>query len=346
MIPIPTRPALIAAKVVNPQQGRNYAYVRSVQEPCLLRGPQIRAQTEPQANAIQSLYMALNPNQLGKPLSKVRKLLKKMRKQPPPEQVHDLRTNTRRVEASLKALQLDTRRKGRRVLKTLTPLRKRAGRVRDLDVLTGFASGLPRNGNQDAIVQLLEHLGQSRHQAARKLYKSLRKRRRTAATRLKGCALLIERNLNGRGKRQKDEWSANATADALQLSAQLASWPRLTPQNLHPFRLKVKELRNVLKMAGDEREFGKKLGDVKDAIGEWHDWTVLSSITRKTLGKSQGKSLVQRIDDVAKQKEESALKLSNQLRSQYFKEGSTNERNPRSKGIPEPVLKSVAELAV
>jgi CHAD domain-containing protein len=84
--------------------------------------------------------MALDPKELKKPLSKLRKLLKKMPKQPTPEQVHDLRTNTRRVEASLKALQLDRNGEGRQVLKAVTPMRKRAGGVRDMDVLTGFAS--------------------------------------------------------------------------------------------------------------------------------------------------------------------------------------------------------------
>jgi CHAD domain-containing protein len=69
--------------------------------------------------------MALDPKELQKPLSKLRKLLKKMPKQPPPEQVHDLRTNSRRAEATLKALQLDRKRKGKRVLKTLTPLQAR-----------------------------------------------------------------------------------------------------------------------------------------------------------------------------------------------------------------------------
>lgn len=112
--------------------------------------------------------MALDPKELKKPLSKLRKVLKKMPKQPPPEQVHDLRTNTRRIEASLAALQLDRKRKGKRLLKAITPLRRCAGDVRDMDVLTGFASGLSSHDNQQAVVQLLESLGESRFQADRR----------------------------------------------------------------------------------------------------------------------------------------------------------------------------------
>jgi CHAD domain-containing protein len=203
--------------------------------------------------------MALDPNEVQKPLSKLRKLLKKIPKQPTPDQVHDLRTNSRRIEATVKAVQLDRKRKGRRVLKTLAPLRKRAGRVRDMDVLTGFAAGLSANGNQEAFVQLLEHLGESRFQAARKLHKSVVKRRRTAKMRLKHCSSLVDRNL-GSGKRRSGEWQANAAADALRLSVEIAGWPRLTTQNLHLFRLKVKELRKRSEDDGKGRRSRRQIG--------------------------------------------------------------------------------------
>jgi len=288
--------------------------------------------------------MALDPREVQKPLSKLRKLLKKMPKQPTPDQVHDLRTNSRRIEATVKALQLDRKRKGKRVLKTLTPLRKRAGRVRDMDVLTGFAAGLSANGNQEAVVQLLDRLGETRFQAARKLHKSVVKRRRTAKMRLKRCLLLVDRDL-GSGKRRFGEWQANATADALKLSAEIAGWPRFTTQTLHPFRLKVKELRNVLRMTGKDDELVDRLGEVKDAIGEWHDWTVLLDIARDVLGTSESRSLTGHINEITNQKERAALEVANRLRDHYFSANRQNARRSRKQGIPQPVLKSAARLA-
>ena len=287
--------------------------------------------------------MALDPREVQKPLSKLRKLLKKMPKQPTPDQVHDLRTNSRRI-ATVKALQLDRKRKGKRVLKTLTPLRKRAGRVRDMDVLTGFAAGLSANGNQEAVVQLLDRLGETRFQAARKLHKSVVKRRRTAKMRLKRCLLLVDRDL-GSGKRRFGEWQANATADALKLSAEIAGWPRFTTQTLHPFRLKVKELRNVLRMPGKDDELVDRLGEVKDAIGEWHDWTVLLDIARDVLGTSESRSLTGHINEITNQKERAALEVANRLRDHYFSANRQNARRSRKQGIPQPVLKSAARLA-
>lgn len=287
--------------------------------------------------------MALDPKELKKPLSKLRKLIKKLPKQPTPEQVHDLRTNTRRVEASLKALQLDRNGEGKQVLKTLTPVRKRAGDVRDMDVLTGFAATLACNGEQDAVVPVLEYLGETRFQAARKLHKSVAKRRQFASKRLRQCSRVITKNLDG--SESPDEWRANATADALELSAEVAKWPRLTNDNLHPFRLKVKELRNVLKMAGEKGELVDRLGEVKDAIGEWHDWTVLSSIAKDALKKSENRSVLRHIDEITKQKQQRAFELANRLRSQYFSDGRKNGRQSRGEGIPAPVLHSAASLA-
>ncbi len=94
--------------------------------------------------------MALDLNRAEKPVRKLRKLLKKMSNPPTPEEVHDFRTNSRRVDATLKAFSLDSEPSSRRLLKRLARLRKRAGKVRDMDVLTDFASGLREKMNAPA----------------------------------------------------------------------------------------------------------------------------------------------------------------------------------------------------
>jgi CHAD domain-containing protein len=66
----------------------------------------------------------------------------------------------------------------------------------------------------------------------------------------------------------------------LKLSIELATPATLNRTNLHAYRLKIKERRYVLEMADDpgNQEFIDKLGEVKDAIGEWHDWEELIAI--------------------------------------------------------------------
>src|SRR5438874_2703059 len=58
----------------------------------------------------------------------------------------------------------------------------------------------------------------------------------------------------------------------IQLSLELKSPTRLNRSNLHPYRLKVKELRNLLQLsdqAGDPK-FLEKLGEVKDTSGSMY----------------------------------------------------------------------------
>src|SRR2546423_5679867 len=107
--------------------------------------------------------MALDANRAEKPVRKLRKLLKKMPAMPGADDIHDFRTNSRRIEATLQALSLDSEDACRQILKRISRLRKRAGKVRDMDVLTDYLSSVSRHdGEKECHVQLLEHLGAQR----------------------------------------------------------------------------------------------------------------------------------------------------------------------------------------
>lgn len=290
--------------------------------------------------------MALDPKKLDKPLIKLRKLVRKMSKVPTQDEVHDIRTNTRRVEATLEALQLSRTPKGRRVLRAVTPIRKKAGDVRDMDVLTGFSATLSSSRDAQCLVTLLEHLGEERARAASKLQNAVAKRRKTASKRLKACASLIEKNFaNGTAKAQR-EWAEDAVAAALRMSGELTRWPRLSTANLHPFRLKVKEIRYVLQLSGQDDEFTERLGEVKDQIGEWHDWTELDGIANDILSDCKNCSVIHQIEQTAKQKFETALATARQLRSKYFEpEGGRQKRSSKKATVKGTVLKTTARLA-
>src|SRR5256885_13729874 len=90
-------------------------------------------------NLLGAVTMALDSDQVQKPVRKLRKILKKISRNPSPAKVHDLRTRTRQIEAALGALALDSNRNGRKLLKSLSRVRKNAGRVRDMDVLISYA---------------------------------------------------------------------------------------------------------------------------------------------------------------------------------------------------------------
>src|SRR5947208_6259351 len=197
--------------------------------------------------------------------------------------VHQLRTRTRRMEAMVYALRLDFRKNERLLLKAIKPVRKKAGKVRDMDVLTGFASQPALNDEKECTVRLLEHLGGQREVHARKLEKIAAVQAPEIRRRLKRSARFLENALQPAKKRGKGrEWPTEAAALALRLEAELRSWPALSRRNLHPFRLRVKELRYVLQMAKDtDSEFIATLSEVKDVIGEWHDWEELAGIAEE-----------------------------------------------------------------
>ena len=112
--------------------------------------------------------MALDRKRLLKPVKKLRKLVRKLDSEPALGQVHDLRTNTRRFEAAFEALSPDARGVGKSLMKDLRRCRKRAGRVRDMDVLTQYASSVYLTGEEECTVRLLEHLGVRRQKYATK----------------------------------------------------------------------------------------------------------------------------------------------------------------------------------
>jgi len=289
--------------------------------------------------------MTLDAKKLDKPLLKLRKVVGRMSKVPTQGEVHDLRTNTRRVEATLAALQLDRKRKGRRVLSAVTPMRKKAGDVRDMDVLTGFAATLSSDGDDQCLVKLLEHLGEERGNGANRLRKTIANDSKIARKRLKACSTVIEKRFNRHSARQEREWPVNATAAALRVSGELANWPKLSAENLHPFRLNVKELRYMLQLSGEDTELTERLGEVKDEIGERHDWTELSAVAKEVLSDCKDCKVLAQIQETAKRKYEKAVKSAQELRGQYFDSGRGNQKTHR-KTVKEGVLKASAKLAV
>ncbi|PWU08593.1 MAG: hypothetical protein C5B51_07635 [Terriglobia bacterium] len=293
--------------------------------------------------------MALNQKRLVKPMKKLRRLFSKLDSDPVPEQVHDLRTNARRFEAAFQALALDDAGIPNSVLKDLARLRKRAGKVRDMDVLTEFAATIRPHDEEECHVRLLEHLGARRQKQARKLNADVRKLGPVLRKEIDRAASRTVKLLRANGGGTADNIGATATATAVKLSAQLASPPRLNKTNLHPYRLKVKDLQNVLLMAeGPSRpRFVEDLGQVKDAIGEWHDYAELLAIASKILNHTGRCSLLADLKRTVESKYDEALALAVKLRETYLDKGSRpNKKGPAAAGTPRPpVWEAMAQLA-
>jgi len=287
--------------------------------------------------------MALDSGQLDKPIRKLRKLLKKMPAEPTPKQVHDLRTNSRRLEAMFEATGPDQN--GRKILKQVSRLRKRAGKVRDMDVLTGYAAELAQTGDeQDCAVRLLEHLGAVRRKKAGKLSQAaqqsapeLRKRLKRGSNRLQKR---VSRNSDGSP-------SSHITSAALRLLSELEQPHQLNKTNLHPYRLKVKELQNLLRLAenGRDQEFVESLGEAKDAIGEWHDWVELESIAKGVVDHPRCQ-LLQDLRKKAEARFTHALAVTEKMGKEYVSASSRRPHGQRKGPHPAgPVWSATSALA-
>jgi CHAD domain-containing protein len=282
--------------------------------------------------------MEIELKNLQRPLRKLGKEFRNLSEDPSEEDVHKLRTQARRLEAILTALALAEEKDSRRLLKEVAPVRKAAGGVRDMDVLTAKVLGLTGKDTDSGLVRLTEHLGGMRMEGAHQLFKQVSKHRKTARRRLKQHSQLIEKEF--------PQNESKSVAVVLQITEELSRWPRLTKQNLHPFRLKVKELRYILQLADDANsEFVDKLGQVKDRIGDWHDWLELSKIASEVLdGRADGEVL-KRIKTIEKKTLQQALATANGFRQTYLGTKTEPRKLPRTAGPAGLATKGKKRLA-
>lgn len=269
--------------------------------------------------------MALDAKTVHKPFRKLEKLLKSFPDEPSPEDIHDVRTQTRRIEAIVDAFH--GRKSGKSLVKTLKPIRKVAGEVRDMDVLTDFTVSLKPGGDGDCRLQLMEYLAAQRKKSAAKLARRVRAHAKRVRASLKQYGKFAEDGLDAasapsakpKATREGREKSVDSMATSLDLEQELRAWPKLTQKNIHPFRLKVKEWRYVLQLGQDRNsKLIEALVEVKDRIGLWHDWNELSGIAGKILDHGARCSIAAQIRARTKDELERAVKKANAFRAQYL----------------------------
>jgi CHAD domain-containing protein len=274
--------------------------------------------------------MAEELERARKALRELSKTLKSLPVDPPPNEVHKLRTTTRRVEAIVSVLAQLEGKESRRLLKSIEPVRKAAGGVRDMDVLIGNARKLARQSNGDSlarlpgdsVARLTEQLQIARQHSAVELRRAIGKRRDSARDNLKEYIGLV-RAESARAKRSS---SANGSAEndgihtaAINVLRELGEWPPLNAENIHEFRLKVKMLRYILQLSADANDrLGDALGNVQRRIGDWHDWHQLQEIAREILNQERDEALLARISQTTTRRFGHALAAANAFRRKYL----------------------------
>ena len=267
--------------------------------------------------------MAEELERARKAVRELSRTLKRLPNDPPPGEVHKLRTTMRRVEAIVSVLPQADAKEQRRLLQSIEPIRKAAGDVRELDVMIGNARKLAHKAPGDSLTRLMEQLHIARSQNAVELRRVLGRRRSAARKKLKEYSNLI-RTAAAHAKKaasagrsaDASDWIHSAAANVVRA---LGDWPPLNAENIHAFRLKVKELRYILQLSADGNpEVGEALGDVQRRIGDWHDWHQLLEIAREILNQEQDAALLTRVEETDGRRFKQALTAANRLRGKYL----------------------------
>jgi CHAD domain-containing protein len=215
-----------------------------------------------------------------------------------PRSVHTLRTLTRRVEACLRAITEDHRGAHsltsavRKLLKTLSMLRKAAGRVRDLDVQRKLVLEVAGNGRGE------QHAYPTEDADVKRIGSFCKVRRKDAADRLgkllTSHELILERDLEAVAMALKSftgqEASPAATATRWVRKAGRSD-KKLSKSALHEFRKETKLARYLAEMQPDSQTaalLARKLQTIQNAIGKWHDMDLLVATMKPLLGKDAG----------------------------------------------------------
>jgi CHAD domain-containing protein len=239
--------------------------------------------------------------------------LTKLTKEPVPESVHKFRTNSRRVEAVLSEVAPELNRNNKKLLQLLSRLRKKAGRVRDLDVEITALRGLKIPEGNGHKSQFVNALVQERSKREQKLAKAFD--RQTAA------------KLRKRLKRAAGEIEIPKNAEPLTLTlSKLAKLGRdhlpLTEKTLHRYRIIGKRARYIAELADHDSEAKRivdQLKHMQDVIGDWHDWLKLTQRAEALFGGVRDSALVAMLRNVTQAKFRQSVDAVAETRAALFK---------------------------
>jgi CHAD domain-containing protein len=238
--------------------------------------------------------MSVDQTQCRAVFRKLDRQLIKVAKDSDPASVHKFRTYSRRVEALLGDLVAEPNGNDKKLLKLLGKLRKKAGRVRDLDVQMSNLRSLKIAREAGQKTQLQRALAQERGKQAKRLDHSLdREKIRELRKRLKRTAGDLEF--------PQDMQPLGVTMSEL---SQLEQGP-LTEKTLHQYRIAGKRARYVAEVAGKGPETElvvEKLKRMQDVIGDWHDWLKLAERAEGLFGGVRDSALVSALQNLTRAK--------------------------------------------
>ena len=266
-----------------------------------------------------------------------------------PETVHHLRTTIRRVETLVAAAGRAPEPKEEKLLKQLGRLRRRAGKVRDLDVqIDALASLRPDSITRDR-ARVMSFLQKARIRREKKLLTAFEEELDAGLRkRLKRTSARLQQELPQPAQRQAAE-ERFLRAALERFAAVVKRYPTLAEANLHQFRMDCKRVRYLAEMAGEGPRVAEVIAQLKriqDAIGAWHDWLTLSATAERVLSPSGQVPLLAALHASTRSRYLEALRVTADARRLLLEMRETQpERKPASSAAPEtetPALRAAS----
>jgi CHAD domain-containing protein len=256
---------------------------------------------------------------------KLSRQLSKLRKKAAADNVHRFRTYSRRVETLLSELVSQPARNERKLVKLLGKLRKRAGRVRDLDVQIAALRSLKIPQEPGRKSQLLRALVEDRTRREKKLLKTFN-----------GDAIP---EIRKRLKRTRKRIEIPAAADPLGLAAQKIAdlnveHPALTDDVLHQYRVVGKRARYLAELAAkspDSEKFLERVTRMQDVLGDWHDWLQLTQRAEKLFKNVDRSPLISALRNVSRAKFRQGVAVLSETRTALAEKKSAHAQSVSAK---------------
>jgi CHAD domain-containing protein len=255
-------------------------------------------------------FMPIAPNSSRVVFQKLERDLIKLSSKSGSDSVHGFRTGTRRLQILLAELSPKLHRSQKKLLKLLGRIRKRAGKVRDLDVQLAALRGLKVPREPKRKTRLIHQLIELRGRQEKKLRKAVDK----------DTVREICRRLKRARKSFRPETSRDPLAVARGMIKDIERGDApITEALLHQYRIVSKRARYAAEFSGKSAEAEQFIAGVKrlqDALGDWHDWLTLTQSASLHLGDMRESSLVAELHNVTGAKFRHAVAVLSRMRGE------------------------------
>jgi CHAD domain-containing protein len=236
-----------------------------------------------------------------------------------PKSVHRLRTTIRRIESLISYANPQISKKEERTLEKLTDLRKRAGKVRDLDVQTDLLLALGNGSTAKDRKTLASLMEKKRSHQVRRLESAIKKLHEAKffgrLDRIAEEAGVPQDNKN-RPLAPLEEAKAQLVAIANNFGSRQALGEGIKPSRLHETRIDLKRIRYLAEIAEEspeQKKFMRELKSTQDALGDWHDWQELAERAEKRFSDRASCALLREVRTLLSARHSDAISSLNKL---------------------------------